>query len=255
VAMCSRLFGGAGRCPTLLSILSQLVLLIALACPSLAQDGPQAAMDAAKAAQQLRTYLGEIAQAGTRPDYDRPPASQFLKTIFDADTLAKLPISRSDKPWLIEWGRAAGAALGAITDFGQSGLPTGEARERQLRQNIDTNAYGNGFAFTLRIQGRLIAETEQFANLRDPAIDVERERTAKMIYDGLVAVRFSSPSNGRVIAAALLETDRAWIPFLSPYLRGEVLARLMKTRAETRDRATSESLEAVSSDLLASATR
>jgi hypothetical protein len=70
-----------------------------------------------------------------------------------------------------------------------------------------------------------------------------------MIYDALVGVQFSSPSNGRVIAAALQETDGAWIPFLSPYLSGEVLARLIKMRGETRDYATSESLEAVSSDL------
>jgi hypothetical protein len=76
-----------------------------------------------------------------------------------------------------------------------------------------------------------------------------------MIYEALVAVRFSSSANGRVIAAALQETDGAWIKFLSPYLRGEVLARLIKTRSETRDRATSASLEAVSSDLSANATR
>jgi hypothetical protein len=53
----------------------------------------------------------------------------------------------------------------------------------------------------------------------------------------------------------LRETDAAWIAFLSSYLRGEVLARLVKARAETRERATNESLDAVSSDLLASATR
>jgi hypothetical protein len=147
--MCSRLFGGAGRGTTFLSILRQLVLLMALALASsaLAQDGPQAAMDAAKAAQQLRNYLDGTAQAGTRPDYDRPPASQFVTAIFDADMLAKLPISRSDKPWLTEWGRAANSALGAITDFGQADLPTGEPRERQLRQNIDTNDMGTASRF------------------------------------------------------------------------------------------------------------
>jgi hypothetical protein len=247
---------GAGRRTTYPLILCQLVLLIALASSALAQDGSRAAADAAMAAQQLKTHLDGIAQAGGRPDYDRPPASQLVKGIFDADALAKLPISRGDKPWLTEWGAAAAAALGAITEFGlQPGQSTGEPRVQQLRQNISTDAYGRGLAFLLRIQGRLIAETEQFANLRDPAIDVVRERTAKIINEALVAVPLAPPSNGQMIAAALRDTDGAWIAFLSPYLRGEVLARLTKARAETRDRATNENLDAISSDLLANATR
>jgi hypothetical protein len=232
--------------------LCHLFMLVALASPSLAQDGPLAAAEAAKTAHELRTYLAEIAQADGRPDYDRPPASQLVKTIFDADALAKLPISRNDKPWLTEWAAAASAALGAITQFGlQPGQPADEARLRRLRQNIDTDAYGSGLAFLIRIQSRFIAETERFANLHDPALDVVRERTAKTISDALVAMRFARASSAKVIATALRETDSAWIAFLSPNLRDEVLGHLQKTRAETHDRETSESLDAVSSDLMA----
>jgi hypothetical protein len=233
-------------------ILCHFAMLVALASPSLAQDGPHAGAEAARATQQLKTYLDGIAQAEGRPDYDRPPASQLVKTIFDADALAKMPMSRSDKPWLSEWAAAASAALGAITQFGlQPGQPADEARLRRLRQNIDTDAYESGLAFLIRIQSRFIAETERFANLHDPALDVVRERTAKTITDALLAVRFSQPSSGKVIATALRETDSAWIAFLSPNLRDEVLGHLQKTRAETHDRETSESLDAVSSDLVA----
>jgi hypothetical protein len=238
------------------SILCHLILLTALAFPALAQNGPQVVADAAKAAHQLKTYLDEIVRAGGRPDYERPPAAQLVHSIFDADALAKLPISRSDRPWLMEWAAAASAALGAITEFGlRPGQPADEARLRQLRQNIDTDAYGNGLAFLLRIQGRMIAEVERFGDLRDPAIEVVRERTTKIVTDALIAVRLSPPSNGQAIATALRETDGAWIGFLSPHMRGEVLAHLLKTRAETRDPATGESLDAVSSDLVAAAAR
>jgi hypothetical protein len=53
----------------------------------------------------------------------------------------------------------------------------------------------------------------------------------------------------------LRETDEAWIASLSPYLRGEVLARLIKVRTDTRDQTTNEILDAVSADLLYKATR
>jgi hypothetical protein len=37
--------------------------------------------------------------------------SQLVKAIIDADTLAKLPISRCDKSWLTEWAAAASAQV------------------------------------------------------------------------------------------------------------------------------------------------
>jgi hypothetical protein len=104
---------------------------------------------AATAARQLKAYLDEVAQAGGRPDYTRPPASDFLRTIFDADQLASVPFNPNDKPWLLEWAQAAAAAVRTIAEFG---VPPGQRIDaEQLRQNADDDAYGRAIAFNVRI--------------------------------------------------------------------------------------------------------
>jgi hypothetical protein len=65
-------------------------------CPAaFAADGPQAAA-AKEAAAKLQAYLRDLKKSKGQPDYSRPPASEYLKRIFDADTLAALPPPKAE---------------------------------------------------------------------------------------------------------------------------------------------------------------
>jgi hypothetical protein len=77
-----------------------------------AADGAQAAAAAKEAAAKLQAYLRDIEKSKGQPDYSRPPASEYLKRIFDADTLAALPPPKAeDLAWLFDWTEAVGHTL------------------------------------------------------------------------------------------------------------------------------------------------
>ena len=67
-----------------------------------------------------------------------------------------------------------------------------------------------------------------------------------------MAIGLTRPSGGRMIATALRDTDAAWLPFISAFSRGEILAHILKTRAAIQDRETIESLDALSTKIVAS---
>ena len=61
-------------------------------CPAVfAADGAQAAAAAKEAAGRFKAYLGDLEKSKGAPDYAKPPASAYLRRIFDADALAALP--------------------------------------------------------------------------------------------------------------------------------------------------------------------
>ncbi|HEY4737451.1 MAG TPA: hypothetical protein VIH63_08660, partial [Xanthobacteraceae bacterium] len=70
-----------------MALVRALLLLVALASPALAEtpssDGAALAARASDAAKELRTYLAEVAKAGGRPDFSKPPASELFGNIFD----------------------------------------------------------------------------------------------------------------------------------------------------------------------------
>jgi hypothetical protein len=97
------------------------LLLLVMAChaPTLAQDGPQLAAAAKKAAENMQAYLRDLEKSGGQPDYSKPPASEYLKRIFDADALAALPAPKADDlDWLFEWFDAADHGYKAMAAFG-----------------------------------------------------------------------------------------------------------------------------------------
>ena len=83
---------------------ASLLLLAFLTVPAAAQDGPRHAAIAKKAAVALAAHLQEIAKAHRRPDYGKPPLSQYLQRIFDDAALVALPPAKgSDISWLLDW--------------------------------------------------------------------------------------------------------------------------------------------------------
>jgi hypothetical protein len=226
-----------------------LFLLLALVCPAFGQDGRQAAASAIEAAQQLKSYVDTVARSGGVPDYSKPPASQFLHAVFDSDRLAAVPFDASDKPWLLEWGKAAADAYTTIARF--RAQPGQAIDEGLLRQNAEqySDAFGMALAFNVRIQARLAAETQMYTDARAPGLEAAREAVARIMTDAIVAIRVTGPSGGRAIATALRETAAAWLPFVSAHSRGEIMAHLLKTLATVQDPGTTESLGVLASEI------
>ena len=87
-----------------MSILRSLLLLVALLSPAFAQDGPQDAASAKDAVQALQHHLDDVAKAGGRPDYTKPPASELFQKVFDLAQLTQLPPhTAADVAGLIQW--------------------------------------------------------------------------------------------------------------------------------------------------------
>src|SRR5262249_58701501 len=58
-----------------------------------------------------------------KPDYSKPPASEYLKRIFDADALASLPAPKAnDFSWLLEWVVSVDQTYVAMIMFGAKDL-------------------------------------------------------------------------------------------------------------------------------------
>ena len=96
------------------------LLLVALQSPALAQtDGASLAAGAKVAADQLQLYLDDVAKAGGRPDFGKPPAAELFARIFDFEHLQALPPPQgNDLPWLLDWADAANKVNKAIMFFG-----------------------------------------------------------------------------------------------------------------------------------------
>jgi hypothetical protein len=85
-----------------------LLVFLALASPTLAQDGAREAAAAREAAQAFRIYVEGVTKEGERPDLTRPEVAALLGRVFDLDALDALPPAQaSDLSWLLDWMDAA----------------------------------------------------------------------------------------------------------------------------------------------------
>ena len=130
-------------------------------CPTVfAADGAQAAAAAKEAAAKLQAYLRDLEKSKGQPDYSKPPASEYLKRIFDADALAALaPPKAEDLAWLFDWTEAVGHTFPAMVMFGaedQSDAGWRVALARNMRRNHDSfiNAMGAGLRLCARTAKR-----------------------------------------------------------------------------------------------------
>src|SRR5262245_61515001 len=127
-------------------------------CPAVfAADGAQAAAAAKEAAAKLQAYLRDLEKSKGQPDYSKPPASEYLKRIFDADALAALPAPKpEDLAWLFDWIEAVGHTFPAMVMFGaedQSDAGWRVALARNMPRNHDSQCNGCRIA-PLRADGK-----------------------------------------------------------------------------------------------------
>src|SRR5262249_22618429 len=139
---------GFSRAATAAVVGSWLVFAI---CPTvLAADGAKAAAAARYAEAQLHVYLCEKSKG--RPDYSKPPASEYLKRIFDTDALATLPAPKADDfGWLLKWVDSAARTLAAMSMF---------IAKDQDHQDITIPSV----AFILRINARAVSTAPIYIN-------------------------------------------------------------------------------------------
>jgi len=117
-----------------------LLLMAALVSPALAQtsftDGAALATRAVDAAKELRTHLAELAKAGARPDFSKPPASELFGRIYDMNALAALPPPAPNEiSWLLNWSAAGGGIVKAILTFGIT-PPAGPSDQAAIERNL-----------------------------------------------------------------------------------------------------------------------
>ena len=100
------------------------LILLALACPALAQDGARNAAAAREAAQAFRVYVEGVTKKGGRPDLARPEVAALLGRVFDLGALNALPPAQaSDLSWELDWMDAANAVSKLFTRFGSKPGP------------------------------------------------------------------------------------------------------------------------------------
>jgi len=207
-------------------------------CPASAADGVQAATAAKQSAANLMAYLHDLEKSKGQPDYSRPPASEHLKRIFDADTLAALPPAAADDfGWLLEWVVSVDQTYTAMIMFGAKD-PTDQTAGRNTIDYQDHTL--PALAFRLRLYAR-VART---APLLPPDERKQERETIEQVNRGLVQLATAMSGfirirlkleNVRLTAAALRDTVTVWAPLATPKERAELLARLEKARVANKD--------------------
>lgn len=206
-----------------------MLLLIALASPAVAEDGPGLAARAGDAASQLQSYLDGVAKIGRRPDFSKPPAADLLARILDLKKLAaQPPPTAQDLVWLITWSGAAARTLKSIINFGIT-PPPGPADAKALERNMadfeDLEAALTELLIRVTARQALATELyrkalppEQLTPIRQDGFNTARIGAEKLV-DGALTMLMSAmkPENERRISAALNDTRDIWA--------GDVLAK------------------------------
>jgi hypothetical protein len=226
-------------------------------CPTVfAADGAQAAAAAKEAAAKLQAYLRDLEKSKGQPDYSKPPASEYLKRIFDADTLAALPPPKAeDLVWLFDWTEAVGHTFPAMVMFGaedQSDAGWRVALARNMRRNHDS--FINAMASGLRLCARTANAEASFINSMPPdkrtnAIQTaQKEINLELMNWVMTTTMFVSdvkPENSRLLAAALRDTVPVWAPIVTPQDRTTILTRLGKARMGNKNAGIDDDINAV----------
>jgi len=236
-----------------------LLIALALASPAFAQtprdDGASITAEAKDAAKQLQTYLDGVLKSGGRPDFSKPPASDFLGQVFNLKQLEALPPAQaSDLPWLMDWATTANGAFKSIMFFGIAPPVTLLTDPPVLQCNVtdyeDQEAAATNFM--LRISAREIQAAFAFLDELAPAerTPVRMEGLTKMLVAGAEMVRSDlgwiaagmKPANARLVSAAIRDTGAVWATAISPADRPIILAILDKAQAAAKNDETSNNL-------------
>jgi hypothetical protein len=224
-------------------------------CPAVfAADGPQAAAAAKEAAAKLQAYLRDLEKSKGQPDYAKPPASEYLKRIFNTDALAALPAPKvDDLSWLSEWVTSVGQAYAAMIMFGA------KDNENAGRNLVDYQDHTlPAMAFTLRLNAYAASAMPAYLNSLPPGeraqargeIEQRNRGLAQMATGmaGFLGIRLKLESV-RLTAAALRDTVTAWAPLATAKERTDLLTRLEKARVANKDAGIDDAINFVSTTI------
>lgn len=230
-----------------MTLLRSFVILLALGGPVPAQDGRHDADRAAAAARALELYLGEVATAGGRPDYTKPPASGLLSQIFNLQALAALPPANpGDLPWLLDWTQAANRANVLMTLFGLTpGDSVHAAAVVKRNQTEYEDQCAAAISFLIRLEALELAPLSRFmvqlppeqrTPVREAGLRKARRGAAEMLAGSVIWIaQGMKPDNARLLAAALRETRTTWAGYMTGEDRGRVLQVLAAVPKYIRD--------------------
>ena len=241
-------------------ILRSLLLMVALLSPAFAQDGPQDAASAKDAVQALQHYLDDVAKAGGRPDYTKPPASDLFQRVFDLARLSAFPPpTTADVGWLIQWFTAASQANRLIVYFGTT--PTPKPDEIAVLRNLKEyeNEYAAAMNFMLRLAAREATALslfmdqltpEQRTPVRESGLLKARSGAAELLASSIgMVTQGIAPDNARLMSAALRDTRNVWATYLLLDDRRQIIGYLAKAIGLVTDDEVKADLVAVSDAL------
>ena len=218
-------------------------------------DGPQSAATATKAALELASHTEELAKAGQRPDYSKPPASEQLRRIFATPALIALPEPEAgDVSWLVEWGDAANASSKILLLFGAApGVDRALAIERNLSENEDVIAAA--WDFVLRLQSRTTRAIslffkslapEQRTETRLKGLATFREGYLQFVGGVLTTVTAGiNAKNARLLTATLRDTASGWVLLSLHAERSHLLWIIAEARKSNKDAEVLANLSAI----------
>jgi hypothetical protein len=215
-----------------------LLVLLALAAPALAQDGPRDAAAASEAAQALQVYVEGVTKQGGRPDLTRPEVAALLGRVFDLRALNALPPAQAnDLPWLLEWLEAANATNELVLYAGAKPGPQLDVEAVRRNMTDYEDQYATATNFLIRFQARESDSTgmlmaglapEQRTRAAEEAFAVARRTSAETILSAVSAVILGGgkPANVRLVSAAIRDTREIWASYFLPRDRARVVQLL-----------------------------
>ena len=211
--------------------------------PAAAQDGAQLAAAAKESAQGLSVYLQDKMMTHGRPDYTKPPASQYLRHILDTDAFAALPPPKAtDIQWLLDWYASINQSYKMMLLFGATS-DKGMKDAIVLNVTESEDAIMTATAFEVRFGARMLTTMPLFMASLPPedAKKTEiRKAGVKRAERGLVeTVQGASttlsgamrPNNALALAAALRDTAPVWAPLTTADER-RILLTLFKRASD-----------------------
>jgi hypothetical protein len=238
------------------------LLLLALVAPAFSQDGPHDAATAQDAGQAFGIYLDGVLKSGGEPDFTKPPAADLFRHIFDVAALKALPPAKAgDIPWLLQWGAAADQSYRRIILYGlHPGQPVDQlVMRRNMSEYEDQCAVA--MSFLIRFEARQATTLTLFldrlpAEQRTPAraagLQQARSGAAQTITGAITAMtQGMKPSNARLIAETLRDTQAIWAGYIMPDDRARIAKLIADTPATVKDREAQNNLAAFAGALAA----
>lgn len=225
-----------------------LLVLLALATPSLAQDGAREAAAARESAQAFRVYVDRVLKRGERPVLTRPDVAALLGRIFDLDALNALPpVQGNDLEWLLDWMQAANTVNKLITRYGSKPGPQPDLAALQLNMIEYEDQYAMAMNFLIRGQAREAVsmrmfmaglKPEQRTRIREEGFAKARHGMAEFVLATICSTienGGAKPENARLVAAAVRDTREIWASAFLPQDRARVIEYIASTNKQVSD--------------------